>query len=164
MRVGSNGINAADPITVRCADDRDLPTLNRVMHASSAYGGDYRRILDGYDVTVDQVARDQVWVAESNGDILGFYSLVIQGTPERDLMFVADAAQGLGLGAASFRAHDRHCRAARCHFGEDRLPSAGGRLLRENEREDYRESATFGPRVVAEAPARSAYQELQRKY
>ncbi|QFU15255.1 GNAT family N-acetyltransferase [Microvirga thermotolerans] len=72
------------------------------MQESGAYGGAYRRILDGYEVTEEQVLRDHMVVAEREGRILGFYSLVTSGTPELDLMFVADAAQGMRLGATLF--------------------------------------------------------------
>jgi GNAT superfamily N-acetyltransferase len=68
-----------------------------MMHASSAYAGDYARILDGYVVTAEQIARDHVFVAEDEA-ILGFYSLTLAPEPELDLLFVADPAQGRGIG------------------------------------------------------------------
>jgi GNAT superfamily N-acetyltransferase len=49
-----------------------------------------------------QIQRDVVFLAEAGGDILGFYSLIVEGEPELDLMFVADAAQGTGLGKILF--------------------------------------------------------------
>jgi GNAT superfamily N-acetyltransferase len=68
-----------------------------MMHASSAYAGDYARILEGYAVTPDQIARDYVFLAEDKA-ILGFYSLTLAPEPELDLLFVADRAQGRGIG------------------------------------------------------------------
>jgi GNAT superfamily N-acetyltransferase len=68
-----------------------------MMHASSAYTGDYGRILEGYAVTPDQIARDYVFLAE-DAAILGFYSLTLAPEPELDLLFVADRAQGRGIG------------------------------------------------------------------
>lgn len=76
------------------------------MQQSNAYAGEYRRILDGYTVTEDQLRRDRVFVAESGSGILGFYSLIVGDEPELDLMFVSDVAQGTGAGRALF-AHMR---------------------------------------------------------
>ena len=77
--------------------------MNRLMQASRAYQGEYRRMLDGYVITADQIVRDHVVLADRDGEVLGFYSLIARGEPELDLMFVADAAQGMGLGAGLFR-------------------------------------------------------------
>ena len=85
---------------LRRAVEADVPALNALMHASRAYDGDYRAMLDGYFVTPAQVARDLVVLAERGGETLGFYSLIVEGEPELDLMFVADAAQGRDLGCA----------------------------------------------------------------
>lgn len=87
---------------IRRAQIADLPALNDLVQAASAYRGDYRSILDGYCVTDRQVMRDQMFLAEAAGELLGFYSLVTGPEPELDLMFVADAAQGTGLGRALF--------------------------------------------------------------
>jgi GNAT superfamily N-acetyltransferase len=72
------------------------------MRASSGYVGEYSRILEGYEVAPGQIARDLVFLAESEGRILGFYSLTLGEAPELDLMFVADSAQGSGLGRRLF--------------------------------------------------------------
>ena len=72
------------------------------MLASRAYDGAYRAILDGYPLGETQLRRDRVFVAEEAGELLGFYSLIVEGEPELDLLFVADGAQGTGLGAALF--------------------------------------------------------------
>ncbi len=77
--------------------------MNRLMHASRAYAGVYRRILDGYALTPEQIARDHVVVADRDGHVLGFYSLITGSKPELDLMFVADDAQGTGMGACLLR-------------------------------------------------------------
>jgi N-acetylglutamate synthase-like GNAT family acetyltransferase len=89
--------------TIRRATAADLPALDALMRSVSAYHGDYAPMLDGYAMTPEQVDRDMVFVAEADGPPLGFYSLVIEGEPELDLMFVADATQGSGLGARLFR-------------------------------------------------------------
>ena len=72
------------------------------MQASRAYEGEYHRILDGYAVTEEQLLRHRVFVAEADENILGFYSLIVEGEAELDLMFVSDAAQGIGAGRALF--------------------------------------------------------------
>jgi len=71
-------------------------TLTALMHASSAYQGDYASILDGYAITPGYVEANPTFVATRDGEILGFYALL---EAELDLLFVADGAQGLGLGA-----------------------------------------------------------------
>jgi len=82
---------------IRRARAEDAPALTAIMHASSAYAGDYTRILDGYAVTAEQIARDHVFIAEAE-TVLGFYSLTVVPEPELDLLFVADQAQGRGIG------------------------------------------------------------------
>jgi GNAT superfamily N-acetyltransferase len=87
---------------IRAAELRDLPALNALMHASRAYQGEYYRIIENYFVAPEQLAANKIFLAERAGVILGFYSLVVEGEPELDLMFVADAAQGTGAGRVLF--------------------------------------------------------------
>jgi GNAT superfamily N-acetyltransferase len=91
--------------SIRRAARADCAALTRLMHASSAYRGPYATILAGYEVRPEQVETDLVYLAEDEGELLGFYSLVIDddGAAELDLMFVADAALGRGIGALLFR-------------------------------------------------------------
>jgi N-acetylglutamate synthase-like GNAT family acetyltransferase len=85
---------------MRRAVSEDAAELTRLMHASAAYQGAYAIILNGYSVTAEQVVADQVYLVEEAGEIVGFYSLTnIVGDPELDLLFVADYAQGKGIGA-----------------------------------------------------------------
>jgi GNAT superfamily N-acetyltransferase len=72
------------------------------MQESRAYDGEYHRILEGYALAEEQLVRDRVFVAEADGDIVGFYSLIVGQEPELDLMFVSDAAQGSGAGRELF--------------------------------------------------------------
>ncbi|WIY06836.1 GNAT family N-acetyltransferase [Amycolatopsis mongoliensis] len=72
--------------------------LTALMHASAAYQGDYASILDGYAVTPAYIAGNPTFAAMAGDELLGFYSL-LEDPPELDILFVADAAQGLGLGA-----------------------------------------------------------------
>lgn len=90
------------PILIRRANPDDAAALTALMHASAAYSGHYASILDGYALTPDQVARDEIFLVESDAGIAGLFSLTLGGEPELDLMFVADGAQGSGLGALLF--------------------------------------------------------------
>lgn len=92
----------AEITDIRRATAADAPRLTRLMQDSPAYRGDYARILEGYEVTPDQIARDLIFLAEAEGQLLGFYSLMLGAEPELDLLFVAEAAQGTGLGRRLF--------------------------------------------------------------
>ncbi|MGW7536241.1 GNAT family N-acetyltransferase [Amycolatopsis sp. NPDC054798] len=74
----------------------DAAALTDLMHASSAYQGQYASILEGYAVTADYLRQHQVLVARGPSGPLGFAALT---DAELDLLFVADEAQGTGLGA-----------------------------------------------------------------
>jgi len=87
---------------IRRATAADTLSLTRFMQDSPAYRGDYARILEGYQVTADQIGRDLIFLAEAEGRLLGFYSLMLGDEPELDLLFVAEAAQGTGLGRRLF--------------------------------------------------------------
>jgi GNAT superfamily N-acetyltransferase len=88
-------------ITIRRAVSSDLPGINTLMRDSSAYQGQYRSILEGYDLNLAQIERDYVYVAEEHAKVLGFYSLIVYSpNPELDLLFVSDIAQGFGIGSA----------------------------------------------------------------
>ena len=89
-------------IVIRRAGFGDLGALNALTQASKAYEGAYRAILDGYEITRAQVTEDCVYLAGDASGLLGYYSLKLQPEPELDLMFVADRAQGGGLGARLF--------------------------------------------------------------
>ena len=86
----------------RRATAADLPALDALMRASAAYRGQYAPMLEGYAIAADQPDRDLMVLAEADGQVLGFYGLIVEGEPELDLMFVADTAQGTGLGARLF--------------------------------------------------------------
>lgn len=74
-----------------------------MMHASSAYQGQYASILAGYEITPAQIDRDEMFVAQSaQGEYLGFYSLTLYPEPELDLLFVADPCRGSGMGSTLF--------------------------------------------------------------
>lgn len=98
----------ADAFAIRAAEPSDLRAMNALMHGSRAYQGEYYRIIENYFVTEDTLAHNAVYIAERNGALLGFYSLVIEGDADLDLMFVSDAAQGTGVGRALFE-HMKSC-------------------------------------------------------
>lgn len=83
---------------IRRAIAADAAALNAIVHGSESHKGDYSPMLEGYEITATQIARDEIHLAEEAGEVLGFYSLMLGDTPELDLLFVADAAQGRGLG------------------------------------------------------------------
>ncbi|MFJ3216855.1 GNAT family N-acetyltransferase [Kitasatospora sp. NPDC086801] len=85
--------------TIRRARAADADLLTELIQASTAYRGDYAAMIDGYRVAPEYVARHEVFLASdpATGQLLGFYAL-IREPAELDLMFVADAAQGLGIG------------------------------------------------------------------
>ena len=83
-------------IEIHRATTTHAGALTALMHASSAYQGDYASILEGYEVTPGYIEANPTFIATADGEILGFYALV---NDELDILFVADGAQGLGLGA-----------------------------------------------------------------
>ncbi|MBM7814831.1 GNAT family N-acetyltransferase [Saccharothrix algeriensis] len=84
--------------TIRRADTSDAARLTSLVQRSRAYRGHYASIISGYEVTADYIAGHRVFAAvDAAGAVLGFYALVVE-PPELDLAFVADEAQGLGIG------------------------------------------------------------------
>lgn len=91
-------------VAIRRARVPDAPMLTALMHASSACAGAWAAILDGYAVTARQVSRDAMFVAEAGATLLGFHSIrSADDGSELDLLFVADAAHGRGVGALLLR-------------------------------------------------------------
>jgi GNAT superfamily N-acetyltransferase len=83
-------------IEITRATPAQADTLTALMLASSAYQGEYASILDGYVITPGYIEANPTFTATRDGEILGFYALA---EAELDLLFVADQAQGLGIGA-----------------------------------------------------------------
>ena len=82
-------------IEIHRATTDQAGALTALMHASSAYQGDYASILEGYEVTAGYIEVNPTFVAITDDEIRGFYALV---NDELDILFVADSAQGLGIG------------------------------------------------------------------
>ncbi|MFC9280575.1 GNAT family N-acetyltransferase [Streptomyces collinus] len=90
------------PITIRRAVAGDAKRLTRLVRGSGAYQGEYASAVAGYRVGPDYIEAHRAFVAvgadeQAGGRVLGFYSLVLD-PPELDLLFVADEAQGRGIG------------------------------------------------------------------
>ncbi|MBT2440247.1 GNAT family N-acetyltransferase [Streptomyces sp. ISL-36] len=85
-------------VTVRRATADDSKRLTRLVRKSGAYRGDYAGMVDGYVVGGSYIEHHAVHVAvDAHGRVLGFYALLLDEA-ELDLAFVADEAQGRGIG------------------------------------------------------------------
>ncbi|WP_329152040.1 GNAT family N-acetyltransferase [Streptomyces anulatus] len=131
-RGGGRAPQRAD-VTVRRAAAGDARRLTRLVRTSGAYEGPYASMVEGYRVGPDYIETHRVFVAEdvATGRILGFYALLLD-PPELDLMFVADSAQGLGI----------------------------GRLLATHLREEARNAGLTGVRIVSHPPAEGFYRSI----
>ncbi|WP_406478142.1 GNAT family N-acetyltransferase [Streptomyces platensis] len=106
-RVGERGGSRRGAVVIRRAEGRDAGRLTRLVRSSRAYEGRYSSMVEGYRVGPDYIAAHRVFVAveEAAGvagpgeqeRVWGFYSLMVEPA-ELDLMFVADQAQGYGIG------------------------------------------------------------------
>ncbi|MFH8785316.1 GNAT family N-acetyltransferase [Streptomyces roseoverticillatus] len=84
---------------IRRATAADAAHLTELVRGSGAYRGGYAAMVEDYEVTAEYVAANEVYVAAgTDGRLLGFYALLLGPPAELDLMFVADDAQGLGVG------------------------------------------------------------------
>ncbi|MFF0423361.1 GNAT family N-acetyltransferase [Streptomyces sp. NPDC004520] len=118
-------------ISIRRATADDSKRLTRLVRTSGAYRGDYAAMVEGYQVGGPYIEHHPVHVAVDDSDggrVLGFYALLVDEA-ELDLAFVADAAQGLGI----------------------------GRLLMEHMTEQARAAGLASVRVVAHPPAEEFY-------
>ncbi|GGX71903.1 GNAT family N-acetyltransferase [Streptomyces hiroshimensis] len=84
---------------IRRATAADAGRLTELVRGSGAYRGGYAAMVEDYEVTAEYIAAHDVFAAEGDdGTLLGFYALLLGPPAELDLMFVADAAQGRGVG------------------------------------------------------------------
>ncbi|MER6141848.1 GNAT family N-acetyltransferase [Streptomyces sparsogenes] len=118
--------------TIRRAVAQDAEHLTALIQASGAYQGTYASIISGYRVSADYINRHQVFAAvDAAGRLSGFYALILD-PPELDLAFVADDAQGRGV----------------------------GRLLVEHMIGQARDAGLTAVRVVAHPPAEDFYRRM----
>lgn len=90
---------------IREADASDCAELTRLVRSSASYQGEYRVMVADLTITAEQVARDDMLVAEVDDRIVGFCSLTTSGgEPELDYMFVDDGVQRSGVGQALWSA------------------------------------------------------------
>ncbi|HZX38830.1 MAG TPA: GNAT family N-acetyltransferase [Streptomyces sp.] len=95
---GTGGGLRGEAVRIRRATARDAKRLTALVRKSRAYEGQYASVIAGYRVGPDYIETHHVFVAVGADErVLGFYALILS-PPELDLMFVADAAQGLGIG------------------------------------------------------------------
>ncbi|MFE7483795.1 GNAT family N-acetyltransferase [Streptomyces sp. NPDC057552] len=120
-------------LLVRRATAHDARRLTRLVRTSRAYEEPYAAMVAGYRVGADYIEAHRVFAAVDREDdrVLGFYALILQ-PPELDLMFVADDAQGLGI----------------------------GRLLIGHLREEAGRAGLTGVRIVAHPPAEGFYRSV----
>ncbi|ANW21602.1 GNAT family N-acetyltransferase [Streptomyces clavuligerus] len=87
-----------DALRVVRATAADSDRLTAMVRGARAYEGEYAAMVAGYLVEPAYIEAHPVFLAvDGRGTLLGFYSLLLGGA-ELDLMFVADGAQGLGIG------------------------------------------------------------------
>ncbi|MFC4607371.1 GNAT family N-acetyltransferase [Streptomyces maoxianensis] len=87
-----------EAVRIRRATARDAKRLTGLVRRSRAYAGQYAPMIAGYRVGPDYIEAHHVFLAVGEDErVLGFYALILS-PPELDLMFVADGAQGLGIG------------------------------------------------------------------
>lgn len=85
-------------MTIRRATAQDAARLSSMVQTSGAYRGMYAPMVAGYRVTPEYIRRHEVFAAVDGADrLLGFYALILRPA-ELDLAFVADEAQGAGIG------------------------------------------------------------------
>ncbi|MFB7472719.1 GNAT family N-acetyltransferase [Kitasatospora sp. NPDC056184] len=84
---------------IKPAAASDAERLTALIQDCSAYRGSYAPMIAGLGVTPEYLAGHEVHLAVRAADdhLLGFYALITDPA-ELDLMFVADDAQGLGVG------------------------------------------------------------------
>jgi GNAT superfamily N-acetyltransferase len=123
---------------IRRARVRDGKRLTRLVQGSRAYEGHFAAMVAGYRVGPDYIEAHRVFVAVEDGPeeagggwVLGFYALVVEAA-ELDLMFVADEAQGRGI----------------------------GRLLVEHMKGEAREAGLDAVRIVSHPPSEGFYRSV----
>jgi N-acetylglutamate synthase-like GNAT family acetyltransferase len=94
-------------LKIRKATTEEAATLTTIAHDAKRHWGYPEHWIkhwqDDLTISPDFVAANHVYVAESEGDLLGFYALVIQeDKAELDHLWVAPAYIGSGVGKQLF--------------------------------------------------------------
>ncbi|MFN2515142.1 MAG: GNAT family N-acetyltransferase [Pyrinomonadaceae bacterium] len=92
---------------IRKALPNDAPELTQIAHEAKRHWGYPEHWIkhwqDDLTITPDFVATNQVYVAECEGELLGFYALIVRDDKaEIDHMWVAPEHIGTGVGKALF--------------------------------------------------------------
>jgi GNAT superfamily N-acetyltransferase len=94
-------------LKIRKASTKDATTLTKIAHDAKQHWGYPEHWINHWqdDLTIspDFIAGNEVFVAESEGDLLGFYALIIRKEKaELDHMWVAPSHIGTGVGKELF--------------------------------------------------------------
>jgi N-acetylglutamate synthase-like GNAT family acetyltransferase len=92
---------------IRKATTEDAPVLTRIAHDAKRHWGYPEHWInhwqDDLTISADFVAANQVYVAEREGSLLGFYALITrEEKAELDHLWVAPAHIGAGVGKKLF--------------------------------------------------------------
>jgi N-acetylglutamate synthase-like GNAT family acetyltransferase len=94
-------------LNIRKASIEDANTLTKIAHEAKRHWGYPEHWIkhwqDDLTITPDFVATNQVYVAEREGELLGFYALIVRkDKAELDHMWVAPEHIGTGVGKELF--------------------------------------------------------------
>jgi GNAT superfamily N-acetyltransferase len=94
-------------VNIRKASTDDAAVLTRIAHDAKRHWGYPEHWIahwqDDLTISPDFVAANQVYVAESEGDLLGFYALIVRDDKaELDHLWVSPEHIGTGVGKALF--------------------------------------------------------------
>ena len=92
---------------IRKAATEDAATLTRIAHDAKRHWGYPEHWLthwqDDLTISADFITANQVYVADNDGELLGFYALIIRKEKaELDHLWVAPAHIGTGVGKQLF--------------------------------------------------------------
>jgi GNAT superfamily N-acetyltransferase len=94
-------------LIIRKAITEEAPVLTQIAHDAKRHWGYPESWINHWqnDLTISPefVAANQVYVAERDGELLGFYALILRGEKaELDHLWVAPAHMGTGVGKELF--------------------------------------------------------------
>jgi GNAT superfamily N-acetyltransferase len=94
-------------LIIRKAITEEAPVLTQIAHDAKRHWGYPESWINHWqnDLTISPefVAANQVYVAERDGELLGFYALILRGEKaELDHLWVAPAYMGTGVGKELF--------------------------------------------------------------
>jgi GNAT superfamily N-acetyltransferase len=100
-------VTPAQDLTIRCASPGEAAVLTRIAHDAKRHWGYpeswIKHWQDDLTISPDLIATNQVFLAEKDDQILGFYALIIrQDKAELDHLWVAPEHIGSGVGKELF--------------------------------------------------------------